>query len=561
MRGGSTGWQSYAQAQAKKRIEPPRPVQLGSLKSENEGQDPGIRLVPAGGGGWGRRKEEDVEEETKKEEPEEIEKPKEPAPKPKLGNLTSQPSSLRPSGWATRSTPWSSVAAAPPMAVRAQPSASAGRTASRRQEDEFPSLGSEAAREPARKRSWADEDIEIEARPARLTDLPTAGSLRPTVAPPSESQRKVAPSTPVRNAGLPVGAPPPRTLATSFPSSSSGREALPERREDDERRSPLFRASDPPEKVDSADEREKEELKKKAKERQAEKIHEEEERSRQQFARAQEKLRQLEQRARERERLEAEERKRRLQELRDPSRPSVWGEAEKSHVVNVPCGVAAPPPGVVGVIAAAKQAQANAPVQKAPAQVEQSPHVEEAPVTRRMPPPPVEMAPPPPPPKPPGPPPAPVQAFTATTRPPVPSESPSFDRPPLPRRSSPDDEASWEQLKPHPPSLVGASVWADKDDPHTNGSQGALNVSWPGLDKDAGPMSRKERKQAALANQALEPKVTRSVEPPPPPRRLGAGGAPVRSSGTYSLEAFAKAGMKKGKGARPWGKDSWMMET
>ena len=48
------------------RVEVPRPVQLGSLKSENEGQDPGIRLVPAGGGGWGRP-DQDVEEE--KEDP------------------------------------------------------------------------------------------------------------------------------------------------------------------------------------------------------------------------------------------------------------------------------------------------------------------------------------------------------------------------------------------------------------------------------------------------------------------------------------------------------------
>ena len=46
----------------------PAPAQLKSLKSENEGNDPTINLVPQGGGGWkSNHKEEEEEAETKKE--------------------------------------------------------------------------------------------------------------------------------------------------------------------------------------------------------------------------------------------------------------------------------------------------------------------------------------------------------------------------------------------------------------------------------------------------------------------------------------------------------------
>lgn len=86
------------------RVEVPRPVQLGSLKSENEGQDPGIRLVPAGGGGWGRP-DQDVEEE--KEESQQLK-----------ASLTSQPAQLRPTAWGRSSV---SAQAGPRPAPWAQP--------------------------------------------------------------------------------------------------------------------------------------------------------------------------------------------------------------------------------------------------------------------------------------------------------------------------------------------------------------------------------------------------------------------------------------------------------
>lgn len=46
----------------------PAPAQLRSLKSENEGNDPTVNLVPQGGGGWrNSHKEEEEEVEPKKE--------------------------------------------------------------------------------------------------------------------------------------------------------------------------------------------------------------------------------------------------------------------------------------------------------------------------------------------------------------------------------------------------------------------------------------------------------------------------------------------------------------
>ncbi|CAE8706249.1 unnamed protein product, partial [Polarella glacialis] len=126
---------SYQQPQPKKKFEPPRPVQLGSLKSENEGQDPGIRLVPSGGIGWGRRKQEGDGEDGNKDSPDL--KPKEAPAKPKLGNLSA---GLRPS-WgavAARSPAWTTLTGAQVPTTRQE-------TASRRQEEEFPTLGAEAS--------------------------------------------------------------------------------------------------------------------------------------------------------------------------------------------------------------------------------------------------------------------------------------------------------------------------------------------------------------------------------------------------------------------------------
>ncbi|CAE7949254.1 unnamed protein product [Symbiodinium sp. KB8] len=108
------------------RVEVPRPVQLGSLKSENEGQDPGIRLVPAGGGGWGRPKE-DVEEEAQ-------------PTNPRVG-LTSQPAQLRPTAWGRTSI---SAQAGPRPAPWAQPApGTAWQEPVEKKQEEFPTLGSE----------------------------------------------------------------------------------------------------------------------------------------------------------------------------------------------------------------------------------------------------------------------------------------------------------------------------------------------------------------------------------------------------------------------------------
>eukprot|EP00439_Symbiodinium_sp_Y106_P069499 s2509_g11.t5 len=117
-------WQSR---NAAPRVEVPRPVQLGSLKSENEGQDPGIRLVPAGGGGWGRPKED-------------VEEPEEKPTNPRVG-LTSQPAQLRPTAWGRTSI---SAQAGPRPAPWAQPApGTAWQEPVEKKQEEFPSLGSE----------------------------------------------------------------------------------------------------------------------------------------------------------------------------------------------------------------------------------------------------------------------------------------------------------------------------------------------------------------------------------------------------------------------------------
>ncbi|CAE7268676.1 unnamed protein product [Symbiodinium sp. CCMP2592] len=117
-------WQSR---NAAPRVEVPRPVQLGSLKSENEGQDPGIRLVPAGGGGWGRPKED-------------VEEPESQPTNPRVG-LTSQPAQLRPTAWGRTSI---SAQAGPRPAPWAQPApGTAWQEPVEKKQEEFPSLGSE----------------------------------------------------------------------------------------------------------------------------------------------------------------------------------------------------------------------------------------------------------------------------------------------------------------------------------------------------------------------------------------------------------------------------------
>ncbi|CAK9034881.1 unnamed protein product, partial [Durusdinium trenchii] len=142
------------QSRAAPRVEVPRPVQLGSLKSENEGQDPGIRLVPAGGGGWGRPKEDVIEEE-------EVESQQQ---NPRLGNLTSQPAQLRPTAWGRsslsaqagpRPAPW---AQPPPGKVVPEP-------VPMERKEEFPSLGSE----PPKGRRASGSGPSIPPAPAHIS--------------------------------------------------------------------------------------------------------------------------------------------------------------------------------------------------------------------------------------------------------------------------------------------------------------------------------------------------------------------------------------------------------
>eukprot|EP00434_Breviolum_minutum_P008825 symbB.v1.2.007782.t3/scaffold483.1/size198091/5 len=148
------------------RVEVPRPVQLGSLKSENEGQDPGIRLVPAGGGGWGRKKEDVIEEEEVVETQQQ---------NPRLGNLTSQPAQLRPTAWGRsslsaqagpRPAPW---AQPPPGKVVPEPV-----PLERRQQEDFPSLGAEPVK--GRKSSGSTPSTRVQVP---LPAVPATHRLRP----------------------------------------------------------------------------------------------------------------------------------------------------------------------------------------------------------------------------------------------------------------------------------------------------------------------------------------------------------------------------------------------
>eukprot|EP00931_Biecheleriopsis_adriatica_P013899 TRINITY_DN11541_c0_g1_i1.p1 TRINITY_DN11541_c0_g1~~TRINITY_DN11541_c0_g1_i1.p1 ORF type:complete len:1522 (+),score=405.79 TRINITY_DN11541_c0_g1_i1:46-4611(+) len=557
-----------AWVQPKKRIEPPRPVQLGSLKSENEGQDPGVRLVPAGGHGWGRKISED--EDDKKDEDNEDSPSMHPKDlvKPKLGNLTSQPATLRPMAWGRnpvaaatagpRPAPWAQPPPGAPEPVAALP---APTSLTRRQQEEFPTLGAEPSATSvkpsgvSRRPLWADEDDEF--RP-RLTDMPTAGSLRPTVG--SSSVDPVRKSlTASRPIGAPVGAPPLRTAPSP--------QAAPERS------SPVMTATVEPdsEKVDSEEER-REDQRRAAERRKLEKKEEEEERGRQQWERAQEKLRQLEQRARNREKQEDQERQRRLQALRDPTLPSVCQESAPDGVDAERCRESLHSSGPSPIVAEATASLAAAKQGKGRRWHEEDEDVaveeevvdswlDESSVAHPLlPPPPMEIAPPPPPkPPPPGPPqegrrhpPPPAEMAP----PPVPNEGrpTGFQRLPPPSRQvaspqvapSMSDEAMLEQSRPLPPSLTGNSVWGEADgfgrEISGDGSP-ALGAHFPGLGETAAPQSKKERQKAALANQAVDAKM-----PAKPPEQWWGQGQ--RSTGTYSLQALAKPAGKKGRSAK-----------
>jgi len=236
---------TLGQQQPRRKIEPPRPVQLGSLKSENEGQDPGVRLVPAGGCGWGRPKEDDDDDRKRDDRGEHDsrdtdgrEKPKgRETAKPKLGNLSSNKPSVWNGTLSGGRTPWSAVAVAPPGVIRQQ----------RKREEEFPTLGSDANKgkgpdgNPLKKRAlWADEDgdFEVPVLAGRLTDISGVHGLRPTVAPPSETMqahRRAAsaaasssarPSSPPRLGSSPLSGPlrePPRPEARQAPKAEPPR--------------------------------------------------------------------------------------------------------------------------------------------------------------------------------------------------------------------------------------------------------------------------------------------------------------------------------------------------
>jgi len=127
------------------KFEPPRPVQLRSLKAENQGLDPTVNLVPAGGLGWGKRAE--PKEETK---PEGKDAAPEMAPVPKpVPKLLEEVTFLGPrNNGRTRAK---ASVPKPPMGVKDFPSLGGDQG---RVKDES---GEELARSIRRGESWADQ--------------------------------------------------------------------------------------------------------------------------------------------------------------------------------------------------------------------------------------------------------------------------------------------------------------------------------------------------------------------------------------------------------------------
>ena len=493
------------QARAAPRVEVPRPVQLGSLKSENEGQDPGIRLVPAGGGGWGRKKEDVIEEEEVVETQQQ---------NPRLGNLTSQPAQLRPTAWGRsslsaqagpRPAPW---AQPPPGKVVPEPV-----PLERRQQEDFPSLGAEPVK--GRKSSGSTPSTSgpsvassrpIGAAPTRssyLQDRPVAAERREAL---ERREREEA----LRAAA--VLAPPKRE--EPVPVVKEFREEP--RRE--ERKAMERQNSDP----DEAD-KDKELMKNLADKRRAEKKEEEEERARQQFDRAQEKLRLLEKRARERERMEEEERQEQLRALREGPRVA---EAP-------PTTEAEPAPAPVREAEALETVQPGSRLREAPRMEIHEAPMPEAPAPR------VEMNMPMPE--------APEADGGARNSHDAREEygsasngSRRFPPPPMQQPPPPSVPSLPSRPKATPPqSAVGVSVWGD-----------ALNAPAPspaigGHFPDLGGVpaqSKKEKQKAAYANLS----ETKTSEP-------STWGQAQRAPPTFTLQELAKVAVKKGRSAKVFG--------
>lgn len=243
----------------------PRPVQLGSLRSEHKtAPDIGVRLVPAGGRGWGRAaKEEEEKEERERTEKEEAAKAaKDKAEADARAEKASASTNDSKLNWAERvaSTPAGRV-----MQKLGGPSPSAKakalslRSPSSAVSESTPLENTGSIR-------WADLEEDDDTSPVRITQ--TAGSLCPTT---HLSQ-----------------------MDKDFPKVGEEKPA-----EEPKPQKTLI-------------------------ERAAERKAEEEARACEQWERAQAKLRELEARAAETEKRQSEEKERKAQEARDPNRPSVW---------------------------------------------------------------------------------------------------------------------------------------------------------------------------------------------------------------------------------------------
>eukprot|EP00928_Gymnodinium_smaydae_P046943 TRINITY_DN3129_c0_g1_i3.p1 TRINITY_DN3129_c0_g1~~TRINITY_DN3129_c0_g1_i3.p1 ORF type:complete len:698 (+),score=123.30 TRINITY_DN3129_c0_g1_i3:688-2781(+) len=517
----------------RKKFEPPRPVQLGSLKSENEGQDPGVRLVPAGGCGWGRplaeqEDEDDDEREYVRErydfsrdvrETELRPKPREPPKKEKPANRPSAWDLGGPSrsAWGAPGAPTTSKAQ-PPKVVIADRGGISQNERSKPTLLKAPGGGGSTpvvlSSKPLRGPSWADEEIyPVEDDRGRAM---TTGAI---------SSKPVRSSSP-NSDGEPVAA------------ARSG-EALSQ-----------------------------EEMRRRVQQRQVERQAEEEDRRREQFAKAQEKLRQLESKAEERRQKELEEKKRllderrrRMEELRNPNRPGVWdtpGANQRDED---------------------QEPRTDAAESQAPASSEDAPRRE---IRRSMPPPPPEEAPPPPQTRPPPP----------SEAAPPPNRSQEHQQKNLRQLQllqhekdqqqqhadeqmarALQDELSRDALRPAPPSLVGESVWGNQDDAVVAGREPNV-ASFPTLDKDLAPMKKKDRKQGAGVGGAQDaapgaPDRPRGAAWGGPGDRPGERGdhrggrgsnGPVGASrtaptGTFNVLDLAKPAKKKGRGQREGGQD------